>query len=412
MYDHLWSYYANNGLYDAIANAAAVLQEWMEAMRPLYNPAHRSVEFFAGHIMAGNFPQDIPLVTDNARIVEPVELIAKWSQLNAKKPSALRWLSVYGDLFIHPASNAADDKTYLQFVKPHVATLWKEDERGNVVEIRLDIGLEDGTVHTEFWNKEIWQIWEHKFNRNTPLSMLGFPIGEGLTSDFNIDFCPFVHVKFKDVGEKRGWGAFTHVLDKIDESNRMASRLHQMLFRYNKAFWVATAGGMDSQGRPLPPPVGAETIDVEDDTIASMPGTADLKALIPDIKYGDALTILNNQLTEIERDLPELRYGEIPQTQAVSGRAIKLLLAGAIDRAIEARANWEQGLIRAFQMAISIRFPQVGSFDAGELDFTFAEREVIPTPVSDKAESMEKLTRAGLTPEEAAATVDLQIPEA
>jgi len=395
MYDMLYLYYASNGLYSDLQKVKFYLGEWTEAMKPLYNPANRSVEFFVSHVMPEAFPGDLEIVTENALLRTPLEAIAKWSQFNAKKPVAIRWLAIYGDLFIHPASNTDDTKTYLQFLKPQNVTSWKEDVRGNVIDIRIDVEITGGKMHTEIWNTEKYWIWEHHFGRNTPMAHLNGLVESGdLATDFDIDFCPFVHVKFRDVGENRGWGAFTHCLDKVDEGNRMATRLHQMLFRYNKAFWAISANNVDPSGRPLPAPHLGSPREIVDDTIFELPGNSTMNSMVPNLQYAQALEVLHSQLAEIEKDLPELRYGNI--SGDLSGRAVRLLLAGAIDRTKEARTNWEQGLIRAFQMALSLRFSAIGSFDAGELDFTFPERDVLPISVNERAETMKLLTDAGI----------------
>src|SRR5690606_6764414 len=111
--------------------------------------------------------------------------------------------------------------------------------------------------------------------------------------------------KLRDVGDLRGRGAFFHTLDKIDEANRMVTRLHQMLFRYNKPTWVLAATGTDEDGRPLPSPVingvsPSGTADVADDDLLRLPGQTTLTSLVPDLNYADALQILQDHMLELE----------------------------------------------------------------------------------------------------------------
>ena len=141
--------------------------------------------------------------------------------------------------------------------------------------------------------------------------------------------------------------AITPAIDKIDEANRQATRLHQMLFRYNKPLWAAAANGMDSSNRPLPPPRlgGADgntlQLSENDDDIIRLGGTQSLTALVPAINYDSALKVIIDQMDEIQRDLPEMMYSGIQERTDLSGKAIRYLLGAAIDRLIEARGNAE-----------------------------------------------------------------------
>jgi len=417
-YNQLYSYYGSNGLYDALMSASFYLDKWHEAMQPLRNPANRSVEFFVSKVMPGVLPSALPIMTENDRIVDPIHRIWKWTNLSAKKSTAVRWLSIYGDLWIHPNSNPEMNRVYLQFVRPQVITDWKEDERGNVIQIRIDVSIGNGRLHTEYWTPEEYWIWEHSFGKNTPVNQLGGPVDFGFTSELGIDFVPYVHVKFRDVGEKRGFGAYTHALDKIDEANRMATRLHQMLFRYNKPLWALQANGMDPTGRPLPPPSLPNkeplTNDLSEDDVIRLPGNSSIDTMVPDIRYGDALSILQDMMGEIEKDLPELAYYKMKEQGSLSGRAVRLLLSDAIDRALEARANLEQGLIRADQMALTMGqsmglWRNIGTYERGELEHSFQEREIFPIGFIEKAEGMRTLVEAGVPFTEAALLADIPL---
>jgi hypothetical protein len=399
-YNQLGAYYATNGLY---TNLSYALEDWTPAMRPLRNPANRSVEFFVSKLMPGTLPEALPVIADNERIVEPIETVWKWTNLNAKKPMAIRWFSIYGDLWIHPTSNDTNTRVYMQFLKPQVITEWTEDDRGFVDYLRLDVPQGELT-HTEVWSPDWYATWEHRFGRYAQVDHLGEPLQEGPTSEFGIDFVPFVHTKFRDVGDKRGWGAYTHCLDKIDEANKMATRLHQMLFRYNKPYFGVSANSVDSSGAPLPPPnmTGIEEDASEDTMIYNLPGNSTMTSLIPDIRYADALAVLQDQIGDIEKDLPELAYYGLKEQSDLSGKAIRLLLSGAIDRTEEARANFEQGLQRAENMALTMGvhlelFDQsIGNYDAGDFDHQYTKRDVLEVSTDEKADTLKILIEAGV----------------
>jgi hypothetical protein len=216
-----------------------------------------------------------------------------------------------------------------------------------------------------------------------------------------IVFIPFAHAKFRDVGADRGVGCFVHALDKMDEANRMATRLHQMLFRYNKALWVSSTNQQSSDGTFVAPPLPGGKLTMKDDTILSMPGMSTLESLVPDIKYAEALAILDSMMKEIEKDLPELGYANLKDKGVISGRAVRLLMADAIDKVIEARANLEAALIKADKHALTLGmvngiFSGLGSYDAGDFDHSFQERQVVELDDLDKAATLQALVNAGM----------------
>jgi hypothetical protein len=163
---------------------------------------------------------------------------------------------------------------------------------------------------------------------------------------------------------------------------------------------------MDAQGRPLPPPrlgdaSADNTLDVDDDTIIRLPGQATLTSLVPSINYEAALSVLNDQMAEIQRDLPELAYYDL-RNRDISGVAAELLLGDAIDRLLEARGNAEVALVRADAMALTIAqnadiFEGLGSYENGDFDHMFAPRATIPLPEAAKAELVGKWVQAGVS---------------
>lgn len=427
MYAVLELYYLNNGVYDVVNQVNFDNAIWTEGMKGFRNPAHRTVEFYVSKIWPGQLPDALPIVTDNKAIIEPIQQIWEWSDWSTKKQLSSRWFSLFGDLFIKtatatPAGSDDVSRVYLQNIKPYYVTSMDLDERGFLVYLRLDVpkmvrdanGKTSTIYHTELWDKsgDSYRKWIHDRGDEADIGHLGTPDIERAITDFGFDFIPFVHAKFQDVGDKRGVGAFTHALDKIDEANRQATRLPQMLFRYNRPLWAASAGGMDKTGRPLPPPrIGrdntgtqeSDTITIGDDTLLTLPGASTLEPLVPNINYTDALAILQDHMMELEKDLPELAYYRLRDLGSdISGRAIRLLLSDAVDKAAEARGNAESALARAHAMALTIGAQHglfkrsIGTFEKGSFEHTFGERPIIPRTEKEKAEEVTSWTTAGV----------------
>jgi hypothetical protein len=130
-----------------------------------------------------------------------------------------------------------------------------------------------------------------------------------------------------------------------------------------------------------------------------LPGQSTVSTLVPPLDYKAALDILNAMMNELEADLPELRYYSLKDSQ-LSGKAIKLTLAGAIDRAEEARKNFIQGLMRVNKIALTLGkfwgLFQVGNYENGDLDHNIISAEFFPQDDTDKATLMKELVAAGL----------------
>jgi hypothetical protein len=253
--------------------------------------------------------------------------------------------------------------------------------------------------------------------------------GKSLES-FGIDFVPFVWVPFQEVAPGVPSGSFEPYLEKIDEHNHIATRLHDMLFRYDRAVWALTRRGFGPDGRELPAPrttgifsqsydpatdewsgTGDERSEPGERTIGKdpflrLPSNVEIDSLVPQINYSDALEILQAMGEELSQDIPELLYPETKNTSAQeSGIALRYRLAPTIDKALEARGNAEAGVIRADQMALTMAanassseadlsaFRNIGNFDSGDFEHTFEERDIIALSPREELELEEMRVR-------------------
>lgn len=384
-----------------------------DTTRRLRTVVNRSVEFYASKMMPGD---SIAAITDRPGVKDAIEKVLRVSNFQANKPAMLRNLALYGDQFTRIRGEL--DKVYMEDIKPRYVTDFTEDSRGFLTSLRIDIPTSDeagGTVtYTEFWTLAGLSIWQGYHNRSTPLSQMGDPETFTELSGFGVDFIPVVHTKFKNTGDKRGQSCVYHALDKIYEANRLATRLNDLQFRHNKPIWAALANAMDKEGRPMPPPMvktsgskaNATAAEEAKETILGdvvyLPGTADMKALIPGINYEHALKILNAQMEELEEDLPELRYYSIQDNGQLSGEAIKKLLGAAIDRALEARNNFAASLKRINAMALTIGMhvgifdKSLGTFDAGHFEHDIALDEMFGESTNERAITLKAMTDAGI----------------
>lgn len=421
-YNVLRAYYLNNGLYDVVKNMLVGFGYKAEALKPLRNPTHRVVEFYAAKLWPGTLAS-MSIVTDNTALDGAIRQMWEWSNLGSEKQAIARTFPMYGDLFLKAAGKPG--RVYLQNLAPQNVSDFSADERGYLDYIRIDVPRlrrkNDGEVEaytlTEVWDKatQLFRRWEHDKGLTATIDQLPTPTERRAFGEFGIDFIPVVWQPFKNIADERGMAAITPAIDKIDEANRQATRLHAMIFRYNKPLWAASAGGVDASGRPLPPPrLGGSSgdkltmsDDAESDDILRLPGTSKLDPLVPNLDFEGALKIIDSQMAEIRQDLPEMIYSQLYEHADLSGAAIRNLMAAANDRLLEARGNAETALIRANQMAITIGqnlglFDGLGSYENGDFVHSFAERPVWTTTELEKAEIMRAYTGASVPVELAA----------
>lgn len=404
MYNLLWKYYLSNGVYDDLRAAGYNLSN--QQLKEIYNPCTRAVEFFVDTIWPGVLPGAIPLVEVEDNVRSAIEQVWDWSNWQTKKQVAVRWGAITGNVFLRvarplPKAEGAEapKRVYIQLIRPEYVTEKETDERDYITYCRLDIPQErrEGRnvvhfTHTEEWTPERLRIWYHDRISNE-IEQLGEPDYEVELKAWGLDFIPIVHAQHIDIGEDEGIGAYTIPLSKINELNRVATRLHQILYRHNDVTWALQSNMMDSSGRPIPAPrirssatpgssSEMESVELGGEKMIRLPGQASLSPLIPSLNYSSHLDTVLAQLEEIERDLPQLMYYRLKDLPEMSGKALRLLLTPAVAKAGEARGNLEAALIRAHKMALTIgneigAFSGIGSYEAGDFDHEIAERPMI-----------------------------------
>lgn len=380
-----------------------------DTTRRLRSVVNRSVEFYASKILPG---ERITVIAANGQqaLVDAMEAILKMSNFQGSKPAMLRGYALYGDSFIRVRGD--ESKVYFEDISPFWVTDFSEDSRGFLTTLRIDIPTDDENrnpiLYTEYWDKDsqTLKIWYSHASPTSPIATLGTPTETIPFSEMGVDFIPVVHTKFRDTGDARGKSAVYHALDKIVEANRLTTELHDMLFRFNRPKWaVRPTSPLDKTGRPIvPPTMTTQTEEELEDGLGefyTLPAGSEIDPLIPQINYADALAILNAQMDELEQELPELRYYSI-QDSNLSGKAIKMLLAGAVDRAEEARNNFLSSLSRMLEIGLTIGiynglFPaSLGTYQSGSFDNTVQFDEMFGETMDERATTLKALTDAGL----------------
>ena len=221
-----------SGVYITNTSADDFSHEWQKRTRPLRNVVPRAVDFFGLKMLPGQ----IEIVTDDKQLKTAVEQVLTWSNFDEKKKLFLTDLALTGELFLRVG--VMNDKVYFQYIPPEDVTVIDEDWRGFLQNIRIDYMVEDEKgiliTHTEYWNKEYFAVWEGNHGRDTKIEDLTNPLFYEMLSAYGLDFCPIVHIKFKDIGrvDFRGVGCVTQSLSR--SSKKLAGKpptLQEQRFR-------------------------------------------------------------------------------------------------------------------------------------------------------------------------------------
>lgn len=398
LYDWLRKSYSANGLYTDKSELILRLGNDVENIKSIGNPTERSVEFFVSKILAGD---SINVTSESQGVTDSIQQIYTWSNLLGKKSAYIRDYALLGDLFLKVRNT--EDKVLIENIDPSYVSVVNYDTRGNVIEIRIDIPFvsDDGKDwwYTEYWSKsdQYVAVWEHQQSRETSLDQLGDPNKYAFLSEYGIDFIPIVGVQFRDVNKPRGYSCVYHALDKIDEINRVMTRLHEQIFVGSSRMWF-----VDVSNKAGGKPVVLDGLGKNQKDGAMIAINGNPISAVPNLPYSNLLDVVKNMAEELIRDLPELRAYSLQESSNISGKSIALLLEPAIERAEEAQANLIRGLERADSIGLTLGvfsgiFPSsLGTYERGDFEHQIVPNDMRALPIDEKATGLNSLITAGI----------------
>jgi hypothetical protein len=202
------------------------------------------------------------------------------------------------------------------------------------------------------------------------------------TYDNPFGFVPLVHAMAANEGRQFGATRWATVRGKIDELNSQAALLNDQVRK--AVVPLLMTYGFEVENDKIAPrvenPDEALNIGVSDTA-------ARAEMLSPTLSIEAALSNIQQQLSEIEQDMPELSLYRIGQAGgSLSGVAIRQLYDLAYGKITSAMGVYDDALMRAIQMGLTVGgvgryrgFEPFGldSYDRGALDFTLTPRPVV-----------------------------------
>lgn len=434
-YHHYESYYQNT-IYSTLSTYAQQHKNkygLYQHTRGVYNPVARQNNLLVSSIYGGSIDFEhmtggaIPLVFDNAALEEALRNVFIWSRFNELKSLYVRWGANLGDVALKIVDDRQAQKVRMEILHPGKIRDAEFDSVGNVKAVTIEYERDEetppgqptrfgilsavSTPKTYLYTERITQEKFETFKDGEPFAYYNDANGNPTPAwDNEYGFVPLVIANHKETGLRWGANSFHNVTRKIDEVNDFASLLNDQVRKSVNVLWYFAGVRQASQ---------LEASSSVRDEVPAIYGPPESQphAMIANLPIDQALAALQEMLSELERDMPELALQRIREsTGAQTAPGVRAQYSDAIGRITEARGNYDAALVRGLQMAVSVggynRYDgfagfDLNSYDAGELDFYIKDRPVI----GDSLSVTERLTVLGSVGDKPAAIQKLILKE-
>lgn len=390
--------------------------------RLIYKHVAAVVDFYASTVYQGDLPTDgkqLPDGSPGAIPIDPqigdgstpaddelrVAIAELWSAWNWKQHMAQRPMigASLGDCLTELVDDVPRGIVYPSIVWPGFVTDIELDYVGNVkmYHLEMDIKEVDANGQTtsayKFGKRVTGQTFEY-FKDEKPFAYFG-PGTEVQINPYG--FCPAIWDRHKIGWSERGIAAVDSTRQPLLELNSLFSHLIDAQRRVY-ASPIIVKGEITSKSQTI---IAARTAPSYSDGAmiagqqAYLKGDANADLIQPSFDPGVALNILSAIKDGILEENPEASfYHELRQMTTISAPGAERALGDAVSRCRLARAGYDIGTIKLFQMALamsgwraknswarplSIRQQKwlpydLTSYKAGQMDFSIPDRPVVP----------------------------------
>lgn len=431
-YSILWSMYENT-TYRNIQDWATTYKTnygLYKYIRNIYNPAFRLAEFWKAHTWGGALDPEaedtgaLPIITDNPKLRPAIADIWVWSNLGIAKDICTLQGAVMGDAIIKIIDAIENEKVYLELIHPGTIADLQKDRFGNIKgytieETRLHPVSKRPVTYKETAERGAGQEVIYKtYLNNSPYEW------NGETAEWMepYGFIPMVHVQHNNVGQGWGWSEFHPARSKMHETDDLASMLSDQIRKSINPKWLFTgakASTATARTSTIPTTTRPEPGREEQDALYAADPQAQAIPLVAPLNIEGTVLHITEILKELERDYPELKFDALRASGEISGQALRVARQPTETKVAQRRANYDNALVRAQQMAVAIGgmrgyFPGFGldSFERGALDHSIGNRSVFSVDPIDKMEEDKVFWEAAGLATKAGATLDVILQDA
>lgn len=407
----MYEAYDTNTAYDSVHRFSAELKrsgKLYNHIRGIYNPVSRLKESYVDKIYGGALDFEtletgaIPLVfADEAnadRLRDALRNLWLWSNLRLNKDLYVRTGALLGDVAWKIVDDPQRGKVRMEVLHPGKIKEFDVDAVHNVKRIVIEYERDDPeTGRSYLYTEEIDKNRFATYKDGEPFAFVEDQNGQRVSSWPNVyGFVPVVLVQHRSVGRMRGANAFYAQVGKIDELNDSASLLGDAVRKSINP--MLRAIGFRAGAR-----IEVSTTERDDIPVLYGPEGTSIEPLTPQFDAASAGENIDRLLMELERDLPELALHRLREGGNLTAPGVRAAYSDAIGRFRSAMSAYDDGLVRAQKMALSIggfrgydgfKGITLDSYAAGELEHYIKDRPV----VDDALTTLDRITiLAGLS---------------
>lgn len=363
-------------------------------IRGIYNPVFRLTEGYVSKVYGGGIDWQeltggsIPITDATPQTIDAIRQLWVWSNWGTRKSLYVRNGAKYGDSVLKVVDQPSRGKVSIEVLHPAKLRDYKLDNAGNVTYGRIEYyvpgeGSDPGYMYREDLERDVIRT----FKDGKPHAFYADAADRPVNSWENeAGFVPLVLTKHRDVGMNSGMTAYHPALDKVNEINDAASILADAIRNAVNIVWFVPGLGDTTDLTPTKTSRDDVTIlSARSEKVGTpFPMTAN-------IDLAGAGANIDRQLSELEQDLPELALHQLRAARNQTAPGVERAFDDAIGRYKEAQGNYDDGLIRANKMGLSIggmrRYKHFESFDlssyaAGDEDHYIASRKIMGDDLS------------------------------
>ena len=408
-----WAYYQNSAFDNLAAWASYRSQNRLyRHIRPIYNPARRLADFYAGTVYQGEWAtKPERMIEPNAAIpfdeATPQPLLAaiaqlwQWSNWQSKKNVMITHGAALGDSMTIIVDDTARQKVYFDTIWPgHIVDI-DLDPTGNVTFYALEYGIYDEdakrtyTYRREVSKEQIATYRDGNLHAYDAPATVPNPYG----------FVPAAWTQHTPSGSDHGAPALRNP-EKMDELNSLASAAMDQAQRIlNAPILIAgeAISGMSASKAGATADRTPDTVDREAIKLMTAAPGATIETIR--MEAGETLEHVDRITKEIEADHPELTmYTQMRGMSQITGPAADRIFGDVVALVNGARAQYDQSSVKLFQMATAIagwrlatgawRNPtrqhqafagyDLSSYERGDLDMAIQSRPLFPPTEAEK----------------------------
>lgn len=417
-YDLAWLLYQNTAYGELNRHAAEFRKAYglYKAIRNVYNPVDRLVEFYASHVYGGAWDATagdgsevasaVPVVGDAATPALRAAVARLWrdSRWQAGVRRWVRWGGLFGDAPVKVGFDAERGRVcldpvhpgefaYVRFdrwghVRAYVQERWEDDPREPARPDASRSAVPKRVLYRErCWRDGDLVWWETSLVDGTETPFDWTMTGADPAWSAPYGFVPLVWTRHIDAGAVGfGLSEYHTLLPKIVELDDQASKLNDQIRKVVEPKWAALGCSRPSST----PRIEAERD--EEGMLYLREQGADLKPMVAPLQIADALENIRSLNDEVEKGRPVLRFDRLRAGGEISGEALRVARQPAERDVCERRLSYDADLVRLHQMALAIGgyhhaesgleslAPYAGfgldSYAAGELDHQVGMRPV------------------------------------